>query len=198
MRLIHKYSNAFLLCFASFAWPLSVMAQNAKIDSLNEVLKIVREDTSKVKTLNNLSLQYINKTNYEKALGYAEMALALAKKINSTAEKKVAKVAKKNMAIALNHLGSIYKNTGNYKGALEKYFAALLIKEELGYQKGIASSHNAIGVVYEFQGEFTKAHEEYLRSLKVYEKIQQPDGKFGDKKGIANSHNNIGNVYFSI
>ena len=55
---------------------------NTVIDSLELDLKVAKEDTVKVKSLNSLSDQYSDIGDFEKAMQYAESALALAERFN--------------------------------------------------------------------------------------------------------------------
>ena len=59
-----------------------VIAQNTKIDSLENLLQQAGHDTTQVILLNKISQQYSNLSEYEKSLTYAGQALQLAEKNN--------------------------------------------------------------------------------------------------------------------
>ncbi|MEW6774393.1 MAG: tetratricopeptide repeat protein, partial [Bacteroidota bacterium] len=72
--------------------------------------------------------------------------------------------------------------------ALEYYFKALKMDEELGNKNGVARHLGNIGNVYLDQGDYAKALEYYLNSLKINEEI-------GNKNEVARQLGNIGIVY---
>jgi tetratricopeptide (TPR) repeat protein len=94
----------------------------------------------------------------------------------------------KSSAFALNNIGLIYKDQGDYAKAIEYCIASLKIKEEIGDKSGIAATLNKIGLIYYYQGDYAKAKDFQTKSLKIKEEI-------GDEIGIANSLNNIGLIY---
>jgi signal transduction histidine kinase/Flp pilus assembly protein TadD len=165
---------AFTIMFGGFG------QNNAVIDSLENILKTAKADTAKVIVLNSLSKQYKNISDFEKAMQYAEPALALAEKLNY----------KKGKADVYNSIGRRYLSIGNFQKAMKNFFAALKISEEIGYKKGVAHSYNNIGIYYQCVGNFTEALENYLYALNIWEDI-------GHKIGIAGSYNNIGIMYGS-
>lgn len=172
-----KFATCFLFCFLLLLSSF-LQAQQNKIDSIQNLLKISK-DTSQINNLNELSWQYINIGNYEKAFENAKQAQQQAEKLNY----------KKGIANAYNNTGIIYWNQGNYERSLEAHLKTLHIREEIGDKKGIASSYNNIGFIYESQKNYEKVLEYHFKSLKIRNEI-------GDKKGIANSYNNIGNIYY--
>ena len=154
-------------------------AQNIRIDSLLSSLKISKEDTNKVNTLNQLSKHAGWAVgDLEKAMQFGLEAKALAEKTHY----------KKGIASAYNNIGIVEESYGNYQEALENYFSSMKITEEIGDKRGIASSLNNIGIVYYFQGNYPPALKNYFAALKIREEI-------GDRKQIASSYDNIGLVY---
>jgi tetratricopeptide (TPR) repeat protein len=151
--------------------------QQNKIDSLLNVLKTTKQDTTKVKTYNNLFLE-VEFTDDAKAIEYLTKALELSKKIDFN----------KGLGVTYAHLGYFAEDKGKYPEALKNYFASLKIKEAIGDKKGIADSYNNIGVIYDKQSNYPEALKNHFASLKIREAI-------GDKKGITFSYNNIGIIY---
>jgi len=149
-------------------------AQNTKINSLQNLLRIAKEDTNKVNILYEISEECAE----EDILKYAVPALQLAEKLNY----------KKGIADASNNIGYAYGGLGNLSQALEYYHKSLKIREDIGDKEGIAGSLNNIAVVYNNQGDVIKALEYHEKSLKAQEDI-------GNKEGIATSLNNIGFIY---
>ncbi len=152
---------------------------NHTIDSLINVLNAANQDTTKLKTLNNLFLQYEFEDD-EKADEYLNKALSLAQKIDY----------KKGLAAAYSYRGFFFTDKGNYPDALKNHFASLKLYEVMGEKKGVASSYNNIGSVYYYQCNYPEALKNYFKGLSIYKSID-------NKKGIVASYNNIGNVFSS-
>ncbi len=149
----------------------------AKVDSLENLLKTAKEDTTKVNILCQLSHEYLNK-NPGKALEYGKQGLTLGKKLKFN----------QGIAHCLNTIGNVHRIKGDYQKALNFYLQALKIEEESNNSLRIAKIHNNIGAVYFYQEDFTKTIDYFHKSLKVLEQL-------GDKKSMAASFNNIGAVY---
>ena len=151
---------------------------NPVIDSLENILKTAKADTTKVNCLNALCSQYGRISDYEMALQYAESALELAETLDY----------KKGIASAYKAIGLYYNVRGNHPKALEHLLASLKIFEEIGDKKGMGYTYDIIGWVNRSLGNTSEALENYLTSLKIFEEI-------GDKKGIAFSNSSIGSFY---
>ena len=150
----------------------------SSVDSTRQHLAGMKDDTSKVKALNDQCRSLLNKGNYEEAFRYGYEADSLAIHLGY----------KSGEGSALNNLGVICKEKGDYEKALNFHGQALKIRLEINDKKGIAGSYNNIGEVYRLHGEFDKALDYYLRSLKLKEAL-------GDKNGMASVYNNIGLLY---
>jgi adenylate cyclase len=151
----------------------------AKIDSMVSVLKIQKDDSNKVNTLNELAWEYFaNNFDYKKAVGYAGDALSIAKKTGF----------KKGEATALRRLGGIEINQGHYSEALKYYSEELKIQEELRDKKRIASGYMQVGSVYFYVGNYPVALDNYLKGLRIADEIH-------DKITICKLSNNIAKIY---
>ncbi|MES2591512.1 MAG: tetratricopeptide repeat protein [Bacteroidota bacterium] len=180
-----------LLFSGLFAQPSGKNAQNSTIDSLLQVLKTAKEDTSKVNTLNQLGLQYISISSNDLSLQYSQQAHKLTEHLISINTKDTElRVLKKANALAYNTIGRANLNVGNYETALDCFLKSLKLKEEMGDQKGIANAYNNIGIIYYYRGNYEKSLENYLKSLKIREDIN-------DKPGTAMTYSNIGTVYIN-
>jgi serine phosphatase RsbU (regulator of sigma subunit)/Tfp pilus assembly protein PilF len=168
----------FFLIFILSLFSIESMAQQKEIDSLLTILKNAKEDTNKVKLLNQISWESTNISNYDSALNYVKQAIVLAKKLNY----------KKGIANAYNQFGNIYSEQGNFAEALKNHFASLKIKKELGSKIGMAGSYSNIGLVYNYQGNYVEALKNFFIALKLNEET-------GNKKWITVNYNNIGNIY---
>src|SRR5260221_12120502 len=100
------------LCFISIGINQACYAQSkANIDSLLRVLKTAKEDTNKVKVLNDLSNGYCFIGEYDVARKYSAEALQLAEKTDYTFGK----------VRAYLNTGVPYFYEDNYPKALENY-----------------------------------------------------------------------------
>lgn len=159
---------------------MCVHAQNQQVlDSLFNVLKTTKTDTTEVMALCRIASEYRHNAP-DKGYEYAAKALDKAEKINF----------KLGIARALNVYGMINMNQSNYDKALEYYFKSLSLSKELNDKNSISTSSNNIGMVYWNQGKYEKALEYFLISLKI-------DESLGNQNGMASSYNNIGLIYWS-
>src|SRR5258705_6688122 len=109
-RFVRKKIILLVCCFSQAV----LFAQNKQIDSLLSVLKISKEDTSKVNTLIALSKQLRQTGNSTEAKKNAEDAISLAEKINFES----------GIAGAYNNLGIFYFYQNDYPEALKNYLAS--------------------------------------------------------------------------
>jgi len=188
-----------------------------RIDSLEQVLIPLKQDTNRVKILLELGRIYKN-VKPDSALYYLNNAINLSKKISSknyTAEClntvgiAYAKLGRYKKAIlsweeaivmykeidnlhgeagALGNLGVVYRNQGNYDKALEYYQKALKINESIGNKQYIAINLGNIGIVYRNQKNYDKAIEYYQKALKMSKDLN-------DERSIARNIGNIGIIY---
>lgn len=156
---------------------LSLYAQSAKIDSLNNALKSAKEDTSKVNILYSLSREVIN-SDPEMHKEYLAQSYSLAVKLNY----------KKALGDNLFSLGVVELNEGNYEKALSLLDRSLKISALINYKSGIASSLNTMGNVYRMKGDFHTAIEHFQKSI-VLRKETKEYVKLGG------CYNNMGNAY---
>ena len=181
------------LLFIFFLLPLSIFAQlsitqQAQADSLQIVIKNTQNDTVLVKTLFALDdIIYIS----DPALDLSLM-LKIDSICSSNLTKKLSEKEKlfflKSKSNALNNLGIIYFEKGEYEISLDFYNKSLKISEETGVKERIAISLNNLAVIYRSLGDFQKSIEISIKSLKMSEEM-------GDKMGVASSYSNIGIIY---
>ena len=124
--------------------------------------------------------------DYEKAMGYFQLALANA--LNSFGDEHPA------VASSYNNIGFIYDVQGDYVQALEYYSKALEIQKKVSGEEhpDVATSYNNIGCIYLYQGDYTLALEYYTKSLEILKEA------FGEAHpDVASSYSNIGYIYDS-
>ncbi|MEW6772863.1 MAG: tetratricopeptide repeat protein [Bacteroidota bacterium] len=115
-------------------------------------------------------------------------ALSIAEKYEHSKEKTISYKAKKLKATVFGNIGIVYYNQGNYAKAMDYYFNALEINEQIENKQGQAANLGNIGIVYKEQSNDSKALEYYFKALKI-------DEYLGNKNGVARHLGNIGNVY---
>ncbi len=172
----NKNINLFLITSFLFFAEKVLFAQN--IDSLVQLIKIGKEDTNKIKTLNTLTSAYINNGSYDDALHCANQAKALAQQLNF----------KRGEAIAFNKIGRIYFSKGDYAEAITNQFENLKCAEQLKNKSFTANAYDEIANIYDGQSKFDDAIKYYTQSLELRKQLN-------DKSGLAQSYNNIGTMY---
>ncbi len=170
-----KYVLFFFVCNLFLR---GAIAQNHELDSLKCDSRTTREDTNKVKLLNNLSWKLRNVGQYDSCLAYSKKAEVLAKKLKY----------KKGEGKALTITGILLMDKGQYALSDSFYRASLKVREQINDKKGIAACYNNMGNLFEARGNLPKALQMQLMGLKIREEIN-------DKQDMAASYNNIGNIY---
>ena len=170
-------TKIFLLLFCYLT--ISLFSQNSKnIDSLLNIAKIAKDDTSKSNLLNEISATYLE-INLDKSLDFAKQSLALSEKI----------AFKKGIANAYFLIGNISSYKAEYLEAISWYKKSLVIRKELFLMRDVSQNYSSIGNCYEDMGNFSEAKKNHITALKIREQLK-------DKIGIARSNTNIGNIYY--
>ncbi len=149
----------------------------AAIDSLLEELPRQKEDSNKVKLLDDLANAYSSKDPNE-AIKHALSELELATKLGW----------KRGIAKATNTLGQNYNTISDYPRSIQYFERSLKLYGELGHKMGVASVTCNIGLVYDEQGNYPKALEYLLKALLL-------DEEGGYVQYAANVAANIGIIY---
>jgi len=95
---------------------------------------------------------------------------------------------KKIKASAMLHLGTIYRNHGEYDSAIGMYQGSRILLEELNDQQVLANVIFLLGIVYHMKGDPQKSIDLNEQSLAIFEQI-------GDKKNIGRTCANLGVMY---
>ena len=171
--------KAFILPIALVLISFDGLGQGKEIDSLKSVLRVAKDDTSKVNTLLLLSKKYFSEEPSE-AIRVATQAKNLAEKLKF----------KRGEAYALKNIGIGYYMQGKYLETFEYWNKSKQCFDLLGDRQGAANILSNIGSVYFDQGDDANALDYYLKSLKISEQIS-------DSFRIATALGNIGNVYLN-
>ena len=156
-------------------------AQQRKIDSLVQLLKLDKEDTLKAIHMIKLCWAYKNISKYDSALYFGEKGKSLSEKLNY----------RKGVANALRNIGGTYYQQTNYSEALACYFNSLKESEAINDKNGMAISYNNIGGVYENQKDHKHSLENLEKSLKLSTEI-------GDHQMESSAYVNLGNNYMDL
>ncbi|MEC8831755.1 MAG: tetratricopeptide repeat protein [Bacteroidota bacterium] len=134
----------------------------------------------KAYALNHLGMKYRNISQYKKAVGFHEEALAASEEANNTDFK----------VLSLNMLGVVYRRTDAIKTALDYNQKALELAEQVEdpsnhIKRSINVALNGIGNLYQTLEQYDLAILQFKRALKLEEEL-------GNKLGLAINHQNIG------
>ncbi|HMN32024.1 MAG: sensor histidine kinase [Chitinophagaceae bacterium] len=190
----------------------------AKLDSLQNIISLNKQDTTNTKAYILIS-EYYQTVQLDSAYYYAIKAIQIAQqrkqnKMEAYAHNSLGYIQyfkgeyeksiesfqnyfiasekindKKAMAFAKNNEGNVYIELGNYIHALDKYNEALALRKSINDSAGIAMSYNNIGYIYKDLGDYEKAISNFLLALKIYEELE-------DNKSIGVTYSYIGIVYW--
>ncbi len=160
-------------------WFVPVFGQSEYIDSLKNVLKHERVDSSKVSTLIELCSQYY-RSDPKEALKIATQAKELAQKSKFPS----------GLAYAHKAIGMSYYFQNDWIDALVEWKLALEVFESINDLNGVSNMLNNLGAVHFNGGDDEKAIDYYLQSLRVAEQTN-------DSLRIVTALVNIGTVYFN-
>jgi tetratricopeptide (TPR) repeat protein len=153
---------------------------NARIDSLHTILRDHKEDTGKVKILNDIAFEYNRISPYD-GIKYGNESILLAKKLHWQLG-----IARGNSC-----LGANYFSLSDFPNAYKYWLIALEINEKIDNKIGVANHLHNIGNIFFSQKNYTQALEYYEKGLKSSEEI-------GNTKIITNSYTSIGKVYAQL
>jgi len=188
-----------------------------KIDSLELTLTKTESKIEKIHILLELSESYIN-SNPNKALEYADDAWELSQEIDSEEEILMSaiklaeaysnlseyslanKFALKARDYAQNLgdpmkiaqvkivLANLHLTFYNLETSMGLFYESLIIFEEIGSKRGIATALNGIGIIYHEQNNFEKALESFLKCYDINKEI-------GNNAVLSATINNIASAY---
>ena len=206
-----------ILLFLSIIIARSISGQNAKVDSLENLLKThIAEDTVKVKLLNEIAIGLYEK-NPEKARGYSILASELSDKVNFRKgksqsllviglsyvrldEKKAFEYIQNSLKIAefvddkiliingLSAMGKAYLNSGKDSLGFVSYQKAITSAETINNQKEMAKCLNDLSLAYYTRGKNEKAIEGFNKVIATFEAL-------GEKELLSSAYIRLGTLY---
>lgn len=162
---------------------IAVPAQVSKIDSLSQLLKKERADSSRVTLLWRLAEQY-QSFKPDTAMQLAQKGLLLAQRIKYTEGE--------SRSLAL--LATSQYLLGNYPKALNNYMLKLKIEEKRNSPRNYASALNNIGLMYILLGEYSSALGYLYRADST---VEEAGGKTKEELKY-NITGNIGEAYYRM
>jgi class 3 adenylate cyclase len=156
---------------------VSVEAQDQQIDSLKTIIETLKEDTTKVNALNQLSVMLWD-VDPDLALMYSIESADLATSISY----------KKGLALALKNIGLTYYAKTDYINVLQYWEQSLAMYDSIGDKAGVSNLLNNIGSVYFNQGDETKAIEYFINAVRIAEEIN-------NELRMISCYMNIGSIY---
>jgi two-component system, NtrC family, sensor kinase len=144
------------------------------IGELQQQLKFIKEDTSGIRLLNNLSTVYHKVGENDNCKKYAEMALQLINKKIKTKEvignAGYLKQCKLLQAKAVENTGNglLYQNAAK---AFDTLQAALQLWQQTGDKRGIASTNTSIAEYYNSTNNHINALKYYNQSFEIYKEL---------------------------
>ncbi|MFN7971896.1 MAG: tetratricopeptide repeat protein [Acidobacteriota bacterium] len=94
-------------------------------------------------------------------------------------------------ARALNSIGVILNDKGDWEVAVEAYERALHLNEIHGDKLGASANYNNLAIIFEFKGELSQAVTYYRKSLKL-------DQSMDNLRGVGIDFNNLGSLCFKM
>ncbi|ELR72408.1 hypothetical protein C900_01564 [Fulvivirga imtechensis AK7] len=155
---------------------LRTLLENGDIETAVEAIREIKTPEAACNIV--IGEVYLQKGRNDLAMQFFEKALQQSKKDTE------------DQAAALNNLGLVFWNTGNYYEAKEYILQALNIRKKIygNTHEKIAASYNDLGLV---STDEDAALENYEKSLAIYEKLYQSK----EHRKIAQSKTNIGIIY---
>lgn len=172
MRLSLTHIIIFLLAIS--------LAHTSTVDSLVSELEKAKQDTTRIKLLNNIAYKYTSK-NPKLGLEYGQKAIELSIDLGSD----------EGLASSYNYMGINNSVLGNYVKSNEYFGKSLEIYKKLNDSVGIAQQLSRLGIISNYQSNFVESLNYHQQSLEIAEKID-------NKQRVAKQLSNIGTIYNNL
>jgi len=165
----------FFLCFL-------ISGNFLKAQNLEKVRKLEAElakveGEEKVKVFNKLCWAY-RSSDFGKSIEYGKKGLALAKEIDY----------KEGETEAINMMGVVRRNEGNYPEAFDLYTQALKLAKEHNFTQQMGYAYNNLGEIYKFLGDYPNATENTKKAIETFEELN-------DSRGVSYGYIRLGEIY---
>ena len=167
---------------------LDSYSQSNVVDSLKLVLKSAKQDTVKIRVLdeivkaeNNDSLSAIYENQIE---------AIIQRNLKNELPLDIKNIYLKYSANVIYRKGLICYQQSDYVKAIDYYNQSLKIRNEISDKLGVSYSLNSIGLAYSNQGDYAKALDYYNKSIKISKELN-------NKGRISTTLYNIGLLYYN-
>ncbi len=184
MQEYQKYLRSFVskICLIALVSVFSISLSYGNdhiVDSLLNELKVIKEDSLKVKIFLDISWEYHTSKPHQ-TIVYAQRAYNLSLVINY----------KEGEASSLNHIGIGYDIQGDLDRAMDYYQSALNAAKELNSDKLIRNYLNNVGLIHQRKGDYNTAMQHFHRALSMIDENDEA------QQGSASIFlNNIGIIH---
>jgi len=148
------------LCICNTPW---INAQQTKIDRLTADLAQEKEDSTKIKILTQLGIEYWNVANLDSSTQSYQLALELLQKKNHSMEHELDLLSK------IDYNANV---TGNFPLSIKYATKALELSERTNNTLQTAFALAVIGRNYSGMGDFRRALDYFFRAKKVFESYE--------------------------
>lgn len=145
-----------------------------------ELAQRINNKEFEVLSLNMIGVVYRRTDAIKTALDYNQRALEVAESIENPSRH-----IKRNINVALNSIGNLYKTLGQYDLAIAQFQRALELEGRLDNKLGLAINSQNIGDCLEQKGDLDGALIQYQKALALNEEIYNDYGTVFSKNGIA-------------
>ena len=176
------------------------MKNNEQIDSLNnQSWSLKYSNTKKALELSKEAWQLSHQNSYPKGIAYSQLNSAVCNFLLSNDENILENLKealkyfestddKLGQTRALNFLGNVYDNYGQYENGLNKTLKGLQIASQINYKEGEADLLSTTGLIYSRLSDYGNALNAFTQSLKIREES-------GDFKAASSSLNLIARTF---
>jgi serine phosphatase RsbU (regulator of sigma subunit) len=176
-----KRSFIFILFIALCCNLSKAQSPQERISKLLAQLKTDKEDTNKIDHIKWLVWYYRIVGNMDTAIKLGNEGMDLAIRLNH----------QKSISSMHIVLGLVYWNEGDYAQALDRFFKALTICEQIKSKKGIGVCCTDIGNIYQEEGEYPKGLQYYLKGVGIDTMLHDTIGALILYSNIAGSYNEL-------
>jgi tetratricopeptide (TPR) repeat protein len=170
-----------LICINITLLSLTVTAEDRQTDSLQQLLRVSKSDSTRIDALIMLSRTYLY-TDLHLSLDYAEQALELAERQQGS----------EIYASALSNAGVVYFTLGMFEAASRSFYQYLAIQREKDNKQKIAFGLANIGAIHMQMNQFENAEPIYLSALQLLDELTTTDNKGETLPEIVTFYNNLG------
>lgn len=101
--------------------------------------------------------------------------------------------SKKDAAVSLHEIASIYEDMADHDKAIEYYEKSLALRKEINDVRGEGYCINAMGLVYYYMAQFDKSLATYRRALSISEQVSDKHLEAIVMQNMANTEVKLGN-----